>query len=125
VSWEPLSRSVVAADGSPWRVSLRWLPQPPRWRGWHLNEQLKDEDANWSEAASGCLDFSEVGGVIVIAVLVAIFVEAERGDERHEWGVVGWRASRRAIDHIARELARGMSIVQVTVPWGTPLLPNA
>jgi hypothetical protein len=44
-------------------------------------------------------------------------VEVEHRSEQHEWLVVGWRAGRRTIEHITRELERGMPIKQVTVPW--------
>ncbi len=68
--------TVVAPDGTAWRVSLRWLPRPPRWLGFGSARRRRSGEGRGWAWAEGSFDLApdlELAA-LVVAVVVAVLL---------------------------------------------------
>lgn len=118
-----MERVVTASDGRTWTVRRRIAL--PRWRmanGWLPPFDLDPTGIVFLLvfplvlAVVLVLVFSIIALIVEVVVLVAAaylwrgrwIIEAQTEDQRHEmrtWEARGWRASRRKLDDVSRELA--------------------
>ena len=130
-------RKAIAPDGSKWKLGRRWFPRRDRWDGVDTGDlpfpDLGDADdilgaillAVFAVIAAvflALLLFNVVVlaieiTILILGLLIGLFsrvvlrkpwtvfaISGPRHEERH---IVGWRASRRAIDELAGEVESG------------------